>query len=123
MFGCLSHACSTLGDLTHNPGMCPEWESNWRPFGLEAGTQSTELHQPGLFQPFVHPFNKHTVDHLLLARHCAGGRRAGYKVPLAWSAHLDDLAPCDQVRSSPSSLSVLFAGKAPSFATATCVLG
>ena len=35
------------GDLAHNPGMCPGWESNWRPFGLQVGTQSTESHQPG----------------------------------------------------------------------------
>ena len=36
------------GDLTHNPGTCPDWESNQRPFGSQAGTQSTEPHQPGL---------------------------------------------------------------------------
>ena len=35
------------GDLARNPGMCPDWELNWRPFGLQAGAQSTELHQPG----------------------------------------------------------------------------
>ena len=34
-------------DLAHDPGMCPDWESNQRPFGLQAGTQSTEPHQPG----------------------------------------------------------------------------
>ena len=36
------------GDLAHNPGMCPDWESNQWPFGLQASAQSTELHQPGL---------------------------------------------------------------------------
>ena len=36
------------GDLAHNPGMCPDWGSNQRPFALEAGAQSTEPHQPGL---------------------------------------------------------------------------
>ena len=36
------------GDLAHNPGMCPDWESNQRPFGFQAGAQSTEPHQPGL---------------------------------------------------------------------------
>ena len=36
------------GDLACNPGMCPDWESNQRSFGLQAGTQSTEPHQPGL---------------------------------------------------------------------------
>ena len=35
------------GDLACNPGMCPDWESNRRPFGLQAGAQSTEPHQPG----------------------------------------------------------------------------
>ena len=35
------------GDLACNPSMCPDWESNQQPFGLQAGTQSTELHQPG----------------------------------------------------------------------------
>ena len=28
--------------LAHNPGMRPDWELNWQPFGLQAGTQSTE---------------------------------------------------------------------------------
>ena len=36
------------GDLARNPGMCPDWELNWQPFGSQAGTQSTEPHQPGL---------------------------------------------------------------------------
>ena len=36
-----------IGDLVHNPGMCPDWESNHQPFGSQAGTQSTEPHQPG----------------------------------------------------------------------------
>ena len=35
-------------DLARNPGMCLDWESNLQPFGLQAHTQSTELHQPGL---------------------------------------------------------------------------
>ena len=42
-----SHVSPT-GDLAHNPGICPDWESNQQPFGLQAGTQSSELHQPGL---------------------------------------------------------------------------
>ena len=41
------------GDLTCNPGMCPDWESNWWPFGLWACTQSNELHQPGLMLFFL----------------------------------------------------------------------
>ena len=42
-----SHVPPT-GDLACNPGMCPDWESNWRPFGSQANTQSTEPQQPGL---------------------------------------------------------------------------
>ena len=29
-----SYVAST-GDLARNPGMCPDWESNWQPFGLQ----------------------------------------------------------------------------------------
>ena len=36
------------GDLARNPGVYPDWESNQQHFGLKAGTQSTEPHQPGL---------------------------------------------------------------------------
>ena len=35
------------GYLAQNPGMCPDWESNQQPFGLQARAQSAELHQPG----------------------------------------------------------------------------
>ena len=41
------------GDLACNPGMCPDQESNQPPFGLQAGTQSTEPHQPGLNVRFL----------------------------------------------------------------------
>ena len=41
-----SHAPPT-GDQAWNPGMCPDWETNQPPFGLQASTQSTEPHQPG----------------------------------------------------------------------------
>ena len=37
--------CPLTGDLACNPGMCPDWESNWWPFGPQACTQSTELQQ------------------------------------------------------------------------------
>ena len=45
--GCLS--CIPTGDLAHNPGMCPDWESNQRLFGSQVITRSTEPHQPGRF--------------------------------------------------------------------------
>ena len=41
-----SHATPTE-DLVCNPGMCPDWEWDLRPFGLQASAQSTEPHQPG----------------------------------------------------------------------------
>ena len=49
----VSHATSTR-DLVRNPGICPDWESDQPPFGLQADAQSTELHQPGL----AHFFNR-----------------------------------------------------------------
>ena len=45
---CVVASCAhPTGDLAHNPGMCPDWESNLRPFGSQSGAQSTEPHQPG----------------------------------------------------------------------------
>ena len=38
----------SVGDMARNPGMCPDWESNWQSFDSQAGTQSTESPQPGL---------------------------------------------------------------------------
>ena len=46
-----SRALST-GDLARNPGVCPDWELNWQPFGSQAHTQYTEPHQPGLDKKF-----------------------------------------------------------------------
>ena len=37
-----------VGDPACNPGMCPDWESNQRPFSSQASAQSTESQQPGL---------------------------------------------------------------------------
>ena len=35
------------GGLACNSGTCPDWKSNQQPFGSQASTQSTEIHQPG----------------------------------------------------------------------------
>ena len=35
--------------LAYNPGMCPDWESNWWPFSLQDDAQPTEPNQPGQF--------------------------------------------------------------------------
>ena len=44
-----SHAPPTR-DLANNPGMCPDWELNLRPFGLQAGAQPTRDHTSWLVQ-------------------------------------------------------------------------
>ena len=50
---CVVASCvPPTGDLAHNPGVCPDWESNCQPFGPQAGIQSTEPHQPGLKSTF-----------------------------------------------------------------------
>ena len=50
---CVIASCvPTTGHLSHNPGMCPDWESDQPPFRSQAGTESTTPHQPGL-QGFV----------------------------------------------------------------------
>ena len=55
-----SHAPPT-GDLAHNPGMCPDWESNRQPFGSQASTESTEAHQPGVIPHYFLHFSWHLV--------------------------------------------------------------
>ena len=42
------------GVLGCNPGLCPDWESNWQPLGA----QSTEPHQPGQIVAFLKVTNK-----------------------------------------------------------------
>ena len=46
--GVVASCVPPTGDLACTPGMCPDWEVNQRPFGSQAGAQSTEPHQPGL---------------------------------------------------------------------------
>ena len=46
-----SHA-PLVGNLACNPGMYPDWELNWQPFGSQADAQSTEPHQPGMMTLF-----------------------------------------------------------------------
>ena len=41
------------GDLARNPGMCPDWELNQQPLGLQAGAQSTEPHQLGKAKDYI----------------------------------------------------------------------
>ena len=50
---CGSLLLPTRGDLDRNPGICFDWESNQKPFGLQTSIQSTEPHQPGVVQTFL----------------------------------------------------------------------
>ena len=45
------------GDLACNSGMYLDWELNWQPFGLQAGTQPIEPHQPGHIFVFLRSIN------------------------------------------------------------------
>ena len=52
------------GDLTHNPGICPDWVLNFRPFSSQANFQSIELHQPWLYLSFLK--RSHSHFHILI---------------------------------------------------------
>ena len=49
MCGCLSHTlyCGTV--LAQNPGMCPNWESNWQPFGSRVALNPLSHTSQGFF--------------------------------------------------------------------------
>ena len=65
---CVVASCAPpIGDLAHNPGTCPDWESNWQPFGSLAGTHFTEPHQPGLRSFF---FLQTNMSHDILRPPC-----------------------------------------------------
>ena len=40
--GIVASRAPPTGGLAHDPGMCPDWELNWRPFGLQSGAQFTD---------------------------------------------------------------------------------
>ena len=48
-------------DLAHNPGMCPDWESNQQPFGSQACVPSTELHKPEWSNDFQQVCKDHSM--------------------------------------------------------------
>ena len=48
------------GDLAQNPGICPDWKSNLRPFRSQAGAQSTGLLLLSLI-PFCPPLPPHLL--------------------------------------------------------------
>ena len=83
----LPSTCAPTGDWIHNLGMCPDQESNWRPFSYGTTLQPTEPHQPRQNismswkcivpgSPFpvrshiIMCFFSHTLNHLLLLDRC-----------------------------------------------------
>ena len=41
------------GDLAHNPGMCPDWELNWQPFGSQPALSPPNYINQGPFKFFL----------------------------------------------------------------------
>ena len=56
--GCLW--CAPYWGPGLQPRLCPDWELNGQPFGLQATTQYTELHQPGLLVAFYTSYIENT---------------------------------------------------------------
>ena len=65
----VSHAPPT-GDLACNPGMCPDWELNWRPFASQASTQPTEPHQLRLFYCYFRIYSSYLQNSVCCKTAC-----------------------------------------------------
>ena len=63
-YHCVVSSHMLTGDPACNPGMYPDWELNWRPFGSQADTESTEPHQLGQHLHF-HLILLHKVKNLM----------------------------------------------------------
>ena len=74
--GCL--LCTPNWDLAHNPGVCPDWEWNWPPFGLQAGSQSTKPHQPGQNSHFYSSCSVNS-GHAIILSYSDGQAQLGLK--------------------------------------------
>ena len=73
VYGCLSHT-----DLAHSPAMCPDWESNRWPFDSQAGTQSTEPHQPELITIIMYQIGRRDRNVLINCCLC-------FEIVIIWS--------------------------------------
>ena len=49
-----------IGDLAHNPRMCPDWGSNWQPFGSQPALNPLSYTSHGMFlaNHFNNPLGK-----------------------------------------------------------------
>ena len=59
--------CPPTGDLALNPGMCPDWESNQWPFGLQNSIQPTVPHQ---LEQFSGPLSYKIFWYICILSHC-----------------------------------------------------
>ena len=76
--------CALTGDWTCNPGMCPDQESNWRPFTLQDEAQLTEPHQSGLeFTIFYFILFKYFIYFTFRERGREGEREGEKHLPVA----------------------------------------
>ena len=92
---CPPPPATSTGDLACNPGMCSDRELNRQPFRSQAGTQSTEPHQPGLSDVLS---KIQTLSPVF------------FKAPaLAWAQHLlvieGSILPCLLLRALPGEVS------------------
>ena len=69
-------------DLAHNPSLCPDWELNQRPFGLQAGTQSNHPTDQGTYL-FQTDFRKRERERV--RRREEGRERDWFVVPLIYA--------------------------------------
>ena len=73
MCGCLSHHLPT-GDLAPNPGVCPDWELNQRPFGLLSPLSHTSQGGVYAFPSRYKNRPQSLSDH---SKCCEGSKRQG----------------------------------------------
>ena len=95
------------GDLSHNPGVCPDWESNWRLPSSQAGAQSTELHQLGPSRGCdVHSSRPQDAGVKVAYTASRGIAEQGVEVGL-WSAHVISAASSSEETGVPGATRIL----------------
>ena len=50
---CVTSRVPPLGDLVHNPGMCPDWESNWWPLSCRPALNPLNHTSQSSFLPLI----------------------------------------------------------------------
>ena len=60
--------CAPTRDGSCNPGMCPDWELDQRPFDLQDDAQPTEPYQPRLLSSSLNGFQVSEATFLWVAK-------------------------------------------------------